>query len=212
MIPERGDGERPATVRGMVWRMVLLFAWYVGVYVANIWYYLAGHGEYRHMDLAILSWFGVSFHHTVGWVDGIVDLLLFFFSFLAPLHVSMLMIVGSPKRKCRLFCLLIALLMPVCAAGAFTEPVLDHADWGADFPDRYPNIVPGLIASVVGVALVAGFAFWGVVQNRKGDGGRLARWTVEHGRGAYWLWPAAIAVVSESFWCVFGMVAIIYGL
>ena len=38
------------------------------------------------------------------------------------------------------------------------------------------------------------------------------RWTVEHGRGAYWLWPAAIAVVSESFWCVFGMVAIIYGL
>lgn len=37
--PERGEGERPATVRGMVWRTVLLFAWYVGVYVANIWYY-----------------------------------------------------------------------------------------------------------------------------------------------------------------------------
>lgn len=44
-VPERGDGERPATVRGMAWRTVLLFAWYVGVYVANIWYYLTGHGE-----------------------------------------------------------------------------------------------------------------------------------------------------------------------
>lgn len=41
-VPERGEGERPATVWGMVWRTGLLFAWYVGMYVANIWYYLTG--------------------------------------------------------------------------------------------------------------------------------------------------------------------------
>ena len=39
-----------------------------------------------------------------------------------------------------------------------------------------------------------------------------ARWAIEHDRGAYWLWPAAIAVVGEFGLCVFGMVAIIYNL
>lgn len=68
-VPERGDGERPATVRGMAWRTVLLFAWYVGVYVANIWYYLTGHGEYERASLAILSWFGVRWHDT--WLGGL---------------------------------------------------------------------------------------------------------------------------------------------
>ena len=265
VIPERGEGGRPATVRGMVWRTVLLLAWYVGVYVANIWYYLTGHGMYEHADLAILSWFGVRFHNTwMGpWAGPLVSLAVGLFSIVAMLDVSILMTVGPPKRKCRLFCLLIALLMPVWPAGALTEYVLDYVERGADFPGRYPNIVPGLILSVVGVALVAGFTFWGVVQNRKGDGGKSrlarrlavlspgvpllgmlafeglsglgkavasfgmvmllaavfvpgdldgARWVVEHDRGAYWLWPAAIAVVSEFFLCVFGMVTIIYGL
>ena len=265
VIPERKEGERPATVRGMVWRTALLSAWYVGVYVANIWYYLSGHGEYEHADLAILAWFGVRFHNTwMGpWAGPLVTLAVFLFSFLAMVDVFVLMAVATPRRKCRLFCLLIALLMPVGPSGALTEYVLDYTEWEADFPGRYPNIVPGLLLSVVGVALVAGFTFWGVVQNRKGDGGRSrlarrlaaispgvpllglvafdglsglgkaaatfgmmmllaavfvpdeldgARWTVEHGRGAYWLWPAAIAVVSEFFLCVFGMVSIIYGL
>ena len=264
-VPERGEGERPATVRGMVWRTALLFAWYVGVYVVNIWYYLAGHGVYEHADLAILAWFGVRFHNTwMGpWAGPLVTLAVFLFSFLAMVDVFVLMAVATPRRKCRLFCLLIALLMPVGPSGALTEYVLDYTEWEADFPGRYPNIVPGLLLSVVGVALVAGFTFWGVVQNRKGDGGRSrlarrlaaispgvpllglvafdglsglgkaaatfgmmmllaavfvpdeldgARWVVEHDRGAYWLWPAAIAVVSEFFLCVFGMVAIIYNL
>ena len=262
VIPERGEGERPATVRGMVWRTALLSAWYVGVYVANIWYYLSGHGMYEHADMAILSWFGISLHHAVGWADSIADLLLSLFSIVAMLDVAILMAVGPPKRKCRLFCLLIALLMPVWPAGMLTEDVLDYVDYGADFPDRYPNTAPGLLLSVVGVALVAGFTFWGVVQNRKGDGGKSrlarrlavlspgvpllgmlayeglsgfgkaaatfgmmmllaavfvpsdldgARWAIGHDRGAYWLWPAATAVVSEFFLCVFGMVSIMYG-
>lgn len=31
-----------------------------------------------------------------------------------------------------------------------------------------------------------------------------ARWAIEHDRGAYWLWPAAIAVVGEFGLCVYG--------
>lgn len=130
-VPERGDGERPATVRGMVWRTVLLFAWYVGVYVANIWYYLAGHGEYERASLAILSWFGVRWHDTwLGdWGGPIVWIVILMFSSCAPLHVSTLLIVnGFTGRRCRPFCLLAALLMPVGVAGMLTEPVLKHAD------------------------------------------------------------------------------------
>ena len=144
-----------------------------------------------------------------------------------------------------------------------TEPVLKHADWGEDFSDMYPNIIPGLLTSMVCVALVAGLAFWSILRKRAGDEakGRLARrlavfspgvpllgmlafeglsglgkaaaafgmmlllaavvipneldgarWAIEHDRGAYWLWPATIAVVGEFGLCVFGMVAIIYNL
>lgn len=265
-VPERGDGERPATVRGMVWRTVLLFAWYVGVYVANIWYYLAGHGEYERASLAILSWFGVRWHDTwLGdWGGPIVWIVVLMFSSCAPLHVSTLLIVnGFTGRRCRPFCLLAALLMPVGVAGMLTEPVLKHTDWGEDFPDMYPNIIPGLLTSMVCAALVAGLAFWSILRKRAGDEakGRLARrlavfspgvpllgmltfeglsglgkaaaafgmmlllaavvipneldgarWAIEHDRGAYWLWPAAIAVVGEFGLCVFGMVAIIYNL
>lgn len=82
------------------------------------------------------------------------------FSSCAPLHVSTLLIVnGFTGRRCRPFCLLAALLMPVGVAGMLTEPVLKHADWGEDFPDMYPNIIPGLLTSMVCVALVAGLAF-----------------------------------------------------
>lgn len=265
-VPERGDGERPATVRGMVWRTVLLFAWYVGVYVANIWYYLAGHGEYERASLAILSWFGVRWHDTWlrDWGGPIVWIVVLMFSSCAPLHVSTLLIVnGFTGRRCRPFCLLAALLMPVGVAGMLTEPVLKHADRGEDFPGMYPNIIPGLLTSMACVALVAGLAFWSILCKRAGDEakGRLARrlavfspgvpllgmlafeglsglgkaaaafgmmlllaavvipneldgarWAIEHDRGAYWLWPAAIAVVGEFGLCVFGMVAIIYNL
>ena len=105
----------------------------------------------------------------------------------------------------------------------------------------YPNIIPSLLTSMVCVALVAGLAVFspgvpllsmlafeglsglgkaaaafgrmlllaaGVIPNEL-DG---ARWAIEHDRGAYWLWPAAIAVVGEFGLCVFGMVAIIYNL
>lgn len=243
-VPERGEGERPATVRGMVWRTVLLFAWYVSVYVANIWYYLTGHGEYERASLAILSWFGVRWHDTwLGdWGGPIVWIVVLMFSSCAPLHVSTLLIVnGFTGRRCRPFCLLAALLMPVGVAGMLTEPVLKHADWGEDFPDMYPNIIPSLLTSMVCVALVAGLAVFSpgvpllsmlafeglsglgkaaaafgmmlllaaVVIPNELDG---ARWAIEHDRGAYWLWPAAIAVVGEFGLCVFGMVAIIYNL
>ena len=263
-VPEREKGERPATARGMIWRIVLLLVWYVGVYVVNIWYYLTDHGEYEHASLAILAWFGIRWHDTwMGdWEGPIAWLLVSMFSFCSPLHVSTLLIVrGFTGRRCRPFCLLTALLMPMAVAGMLTEPVLKYVDWGADFPDMYPNIVPGLLASVIGVALVAGLAFWGILRKRAGAEarGRLARrlatfspgvpllgmlafeglsglgkavavfgivlllatvvipneldgarWTIENDRGTYWLWPAAIAVVSVFGWCVFGMVAIIY--
>ena len=179
-VPERGDGERPATVRGMAWRTVLLFAWYVGVYVANIWYYLTGHGEYERASLAILSWFGVRWHDTwLGdWGGPIVWIVVLMFSSCAPLHVSTLLIVnGFTGRRCRPFCLLAALLMPVGVAGMLSEPVLKHADWGEDFPDMYPNIIPGLLTSMVCAALVAGLAFWSILRKRAGNEakGRLAR-------------------------------------
>lgn len=170
-FPNTGrGGERPETVRGMVWRTVLLFAWYVGVYVANIWYYLAGHGEYERASLAILSWFGVRWHDTwLGdWGGPIAWIVVLMFSSCAPLHVSTLLIVnGFTGRRCRPFCLLAALLMPVGVAGMLTEPVLKHADWGEDFPDMYPNIIPGLLTSMVCVALVAGLACANVRATRR---------------------------------------------
>mgnify|MGYP006962941519 CR=1 FL=1 len=264
-IPERKEGERPATVRGMVWRTVLLFAWYVGVYLVNVWYYLTGHGEYDHMDLAVLSWFGVRFHSTWlgSWGGPLTTLAVFVFSLLTMVNVGILMVIATPKHKYRLLCLLIVLLMPVAVDGFFTEDVLQYVDYGADFPDRYPNTVPGLIMSVVCIALVSGSVFWSVLQDRKGDRSKSrlarhlamlspvilllgilaceglsglvgaiedlvpvlllaalfvpseldgARWIIEHDRGAYWLWPAATAAVSEFFLCVFGLVSGVYGL
>lgn len=121
-IPERKEGERPATVRGMVWRTVLLFAWYVGVYLVNVWYYLTGHGEYDHMDLAVLSWFGVRFHSTWlgSWGGPLTTLAVFVFSLLTMVNVGILMVIATPKHKYRLLCLLIVLLMPVAVDGFFT--------------------------------------------------------------------------------------------
>ena len=263
--PERREGERPATVWGMAWRTGLLLAWYAGVYVVNIWYYLTGHGDYEHSDLAILAWFGIRLHNTWlgAWCGPLTTLAVSLFSIGTPINVGVLMALAGVLHGCksRLLCLLIASLMPVCAAGAFTEPVLDHADWGADFPDTHPNIVPCLIASVACIALVSGLVFWRVLQDRGSDGtkSRLvrrlamlspgvpllcmlifgglpgvakgvaecgllmlfaavfvpsdldgARWTIEHDRGAYWLWPAALAVVSEFVLAVTIIVAAVY--